>query len=214
MKVATVMLKSVLGSPFMFGKFYEVEKKAKENHQDYEARTWRERCHVGKDGKVLIPGGMFKKSLAAAAAYEPIKIPGRRNSTYTKNIEAGTSVVGDIHTDVKQTDVEGTWLMVPSDGKRGGGKRVSKCFPTLREWSGKLEFLILDSTVTDDVFFRTLTTAGLFIGVGVWRPRNGGENGRFTIESIVWSGEDTGISLSTMADVDVDVEEEVTSDKS
>ena len=91
--------------------------------------------------------------------------------------------------DIKATDVEGEWLFVPSDGQRGGGKRVDKCSPKLDTWEGAATFYILDDTVTKEVFQEILTEAGKFIGIGRWRPACNGLYGRFKVVKFDWAEE-------------------------
>lgn len=83
--------------------------------------------------------------------------------------------------------MDGEVFFVPSDGKAGGGSRVKKKFPVIREWSGEVTFYILDDTITEDVFEAHLKEAGNFIGIGRFRPENGGFYGRYSIDKIVWS---------------------------
>jgi len=184
MKKAIVKLKSM--SPYSQSKHYEVDKLEKESNADYEKRTWRNRCHTDKDGSVFIPPMAFKNCIAEAAKYLSIGIPGKGKSTYTKHFEAGVMVTDPLFIGLNVEDVQGETLFVPSDGRRGGSKRVSKWFPTIAEWNGTVEFLILDETITEDVFAEVIDQAGKFIGVGRFRPRNNGYYGRFTVESIKW----------------------------
>lgn len=184
MKTARATLTSV--SPYSQSKRIRTPKDAKETHEDHEERTWRERLHVNKQGKVFIPPMAFKNCLAEAAKYQSKKIPGKGNATYTKHIEAGVLVTEPLVLDVAQEEVEGEWLFVPSDGRRGGSKRVDKCFPVIPEWSGTVEFLIFDELVTKTVFTEFLEEAGKFIGIGRFRPRNNGYYGRFEVEGVSW----------------------------
>jgi hypothetical protein len=85
---------------------------------------------------------------------------------------------------IKKDDVAGQWMHVPSDGKRGGSKRVMRCFPVIPEWNGEIDILVLDETITKDVLMEHLAEAGKFIGLGSFRPRNNGIFGRFTAELI------------------------------
>ena len=87
---------------------------------------------------------------------------------------------------MKKDDVPGEWLFVPSDGKRGGGSRVSKCFPLIAKWELVVIFYILDEIITDDVFKVHLRDAGNFIGLGRFRPSRNGFYGRFQIEDFIW----------------------------
>lgn len=174
-------------SPISFSKYYDVPKLPKETHKDYETRTWRERLHYDEDTEeIYIPPMAFKNGMSESAKYLSIKIPGKRNATYTKHIEAGILVLEKVHLGVKKNDVEGEWLFVPSDGKRGGGSRVLKCFPMVPKWSVEVTFYILDATVTRDVFEQHLREMGNFIGLGRFRPRNNGFYGRFEVKDIAW----------------------------
>lgn len=186
MRTAVVTLKGV--SPFSQSKHYLPQKTSdKEPPEKVEARTWRERCHVNSDGNLFIPPMCFKLSLEAAAQYRQQRVPGKGQSTYTKHFRSGVLVVEPLVLPIQKDDVEGEWLFVPSDGKRGGAKRVSKCFPLIKEWGGEVEFLLLDDTITEEVFEDTLTDAGKYIGIGRFRPANGGFYGRYSVEKIRWS---------------------------
>lgn len=184
MKTATVHLESV--SAYSQSAYYDVPKLDKELPKDYEARTWRERMHVTDDGNVFIPPMSFKNCLAEAAKYLSIKIPGKRNATYTKHFLSGILVTDMLVLPERKDEVKGEWLFVPSDGKTGGGSRVLKCFPLIPKWQGDMVFYVMDETITKDPFVDTLQAAGTFIGVGRFRPQRGGYYGRFKMTEIDW----------------------------
>lgn len=173
-------------SPVSFSRHYTDEKLTKELPKDYEIRTWRERVHVGEDGIIVIPPMAFKKCLAEAASFLGMKIPGRRNATYTKHFEAGVLVLEPLPIGIRKDEVKGEWLFVPSDGKKGGGSRVDKCFPFAPTWQGVVTWHILDQIITEDVFNETLREGGNFIGVGRFRPARGGYYGRFEVVKSEW----------------------------
>lgn len=184
MKIATCRLKSV--SPYSQSKHNQSDKKPKELDKDYEARTWRERCNVDEQGNLFIPPMAFANSLKQAAAMLNISIPGQGKAKFTKNFEAGVLVADGISLPIKQQDVEGEWLFVPSDGRRGGARRVMRCFPLIREWKGTVTYYISDDTITQEVFEQVLRASGQLIGIGRFRPRNWGYYGRFSVEGIKW----------------------------
>lgn len=184
MKTAIARLRSL--SPYSQSRHYTTEKLDKENAKDYETRTWRDRLHTTDSGEVFIPPMSFKNCLSEAAKFLAIQIPGKGKSTYTKHFEAGVLVTDALMLGVNKDEVKGEWLFVPSDGIRGSGKRVDKCFPVIHEWSGDVTFHILDETVTKDVFQQVLEQAGRFIGIGRFRPRNNGFYGRFAVDSLKW----------------------------
>lgn len=184
MKTATVRLESV--SPYSQSRYHGEEKLNKETSVDYERRTWRSRLHVNDGGHVFIPPMAFKNCLAEAAKFMSRQIPGKGKSTYTKHFEAGLLVTDPVDLGIKAADVQGEWLFVPSDGVRGSGKRVEKCFPVIHEWSGDVTFHVLDDTITEDIFNQHLSEAGNFIGIGRFRPRNNGFYGRFAVRAVTW----------------------------
>ena len=181
---ATCKLKST--APFSFSKYVQTEKKTGETHEDVEARTWREKCHSNGNGNCKIPSNMFDKAIKGAAQYLSIKIPGEGTSKYTKNFKSGIMVMGDIDLGVTPEQISRTDLLVPSDGQVGGSKRVPKTFPIVDEWEGEISVLLMDPKITPDVFKEVLDGAGMFIGVGRWRPSapGGGSNGRFKVVDV------------------------------
>jgi len=187
MKTARVSFEGV--AAYSQSRYHGTEKLEKENHSDYEKRTWRERVHVNSDGYILIPPTAFKNSLSEAAKYLSISIPGKGKSNYTKHFEAGIMVTEPVVLNTKKEDVAGEWLFVPSDGKRGGTTRVMKCFPVIPEgeWGGEIVYLILDDTITKKVFEQVVKESGRLIGIGRFRPRNNGYYGRFKVTKIEWS---------------------------
>lgn len=190
MKTAIAKLKSVV--PYYQSRPLDprdeaTAKKDKETGEDYEDRIWRERVHTNGDGKVFIPAASFKNCIAEAAKYLNLQIPGKGKATYTKHFEAGIIVPEPLHLNVPKEDVQCHRLFLPADGKRGSGKRVWKNMPIIHQWSGAVTFLILDETITKEIFQKVLEEAGKFIGVGTFRPRNNGTFGRFEIESLKWS---------------------------
>ena len=184
MKEATVLLEST--SAYGQGKMIQVPKKPKENHEDYEARTWRERCHYDEQTReIFIPPFAFKNCISECAKFISMKKSGSRG-TYTKHFEAGVLVLEGLPLGVTVDDVKGQWRHVPSDGVPGGGKRVMKCFPYVDSWRGAVTYHILDDIITEDVFRTHIDEAGKFIGLGVSRPRNRGIWGRFAVKNVDW----------------------------
>lgn len=187
MRIAKVQLKSLFGSPYSQSRPHDVPKKNKERPDDYETRTWREKIHTTPDGNVCIPPMAFKNCLSEAAKYLSEQIPGKGKATFTKHFEAGVIVLEGVTLPIKRDDVECERLFLPSDGKRGGGRRVWKNCPVIRSWNGTVEFLILDENITQEVFERHLREAGNFIGIGRFRPRQNGFYGRFEVVKTEWS---------------------------
>lgn len=184
MKNYKATLKSLPSSPYSQGRHYEVEKLAKEGHADYEKRTWRNRMHVDANGEVFVPCMSFKNCLSEAAKFISMSVPGKGKSTFTKHFEAGVMVLTHMPLGIKASEVQGESLFVPSSGIRGDGKRVTKIFPIIHEWSGSIIVNVVDETITQDVLTKHLIEAGNIIGLGRFRPRNNGYYGRFTVISV------------------------------
>jgi len=182
----TVIASLESASPYSQSRKIQTEKPQKELSKDFEKRIWRERCHRDDKGFVFIPAMAFKKALSEVAKYLSIQIDGKGKSTYTKHFEAGIVIPNRITLPIKVEDVHGEWVYVPSDGRRGGSKRVDKCFPKIEKWKGDLTVHILDDIITADVFEQHLQQAGSFIGIGRWRVRNDGEYGRFKVLNTFW----------------------------
>ncbi len=188
MRIAKALVSNIANSPLSFSRYHNTPKLSKELDKDYEERTWRERLHVDSAGNIIIPGMMFKKSLEIVGSYlgSEAKIPGQRNATYTKHFVAGVMAFDTIPLAIKKEDVKGEWFFIPSNGQKGGAKRVEKCFPRIDNWEGELNFYVIDDLITREAFEKFLREAGSLIGIGRFRPSVGGYYGRFQVKGIVW----------------------------
>lgn len=185
-----VALTSMPASQFMSGCPVTSTKGPNETHEQFEERTWKEKIRTNKDGQVVLNPFSLKNALEGAAKRLKRKIPGERNSTFTKLFMQGVMIGaqpvlnGPNNKPYKQDDFTGQRLFVPSDGKRGGGKRVTRIFPTIDAWKCTIDVIVIDPKITEDVLKEHLTEAGIFIGLGSMRAENGGVNGRFIVESV------------------------------
>lgn len=184
MHLATLHLKSV--SPYSQSRMHDAPKLSKEGHDDYEKRTWREKCTADESGHILIPPMAFKIALDAVAKRLGLQIPGKGKSTYTKHFRGGVLITEGIKLPVTKSDVPGEWINANSDGIRGSGKRVKRCFPVIREWEGDLACHVLDDVITEDIFRQHAEECGKFVGIGRFRPENGGLYGRFEVVGMQW----------------------------
>lgn len=172
-------------SPYSQSRFHDTPKHDQESPDDHERRTWKNRLHI-VDGEVVIPPMAFKSALQDAARHLGIKIPGRGASKYTKHFTSGIMIVDALETGVAADDVVGEWLFLNADGVRGSAKRVKRCMPRVDSWRGTLTVHVLDPVITEPVFNHHLDAAGTFIGVGRFRPQNGGFYGRFKVNGVEW----------------------------
>ena len=190
MKIATATLQSV--APYSQSRYFskeEVPSLQGENSKDYEKRTWRKKCHVDENGHVFIPPMSFKNAMDDCAQFLALQIPGKGKSTYKKHFTAGVLVTEPLVLPLKIEDVESEVLFLPSDGVRGSGKRVEKHCPLIRGWSGTISIQVLDEVVLNEhgpaqmtVLQHVLERAGMFIGLGRFRPIKAGFYGRFEVK--------------------------------
>lgn len=188
MKIYSVNFKST--RTMAQGRKVEVPKLEKESNDAYELRTWREKLNYDpSSGEVYIPAFAIKNALAEIAKFLAKKIPGKGKETYTKYFETSIIVTDPIYLGVNKDTVDSRKLYVPSDGKRGGSKRVYKYFPIIPEWEGSTNIYVAEENViTRGVLQEHLTQAGVLIGFGSLRIRNNGIWGGFTAEIVEESG--------------------------
>ena len=182
-KIKTATIPIVGTSPLSFGRHHEESKHGEnESHDQYERRTFPEKTHYDHTtGEVYVPPLMFKKSLEVAPAFLNLgTIPGKGSSTYTKFFLSALMITDPVYIGQKISDGRDEVLFVNPMGKRNSGTRVKRWFKTFDEWAGILKVTILNSDiVTEKIFERVLIASGIFVGVGRFRPQNGGFYGRF-----------------------------------
>jgi hypothetical protein len=183
----TISLKSL--SPYTQSRQHHVPKLEKEAPDAYEERTWLEKTTTDAEGFVCIPAMAFKQALDRSAKMLGMQITGRGKATYTKHFLAGIMVPFDLRLPIRKSEVTRIAINANADGVRGSGKRVRRFFPQIPEWSGKLDAYVIDETITPAVFEKHMRTAGMLVGIGQYRPENGGTNGRFECLGFTWSDE-------------------------
>jgi hypothetical protein len=182
--IAIASLQSL--SPYSQSRAHQAPRREKETGEDYERRTWSEKAHVDSAGEVFIPGMALKMALDSAARRLAIQVPGKGKATYTKHFLAGCLVQNDIPLGLRLEDLSSDRIYANADGVRGSGKRVWRQFPKVDEWQASVSFAVVDDAITEDVFKRVLTEAGQFVGIGRFRPENGGLYGRFSFKDLRW----------------------------
>jgi hypothetical protein len=183
----TVALESQIGSELFFGTPVLTKKRPEQTHDDYEEQVWPEKLHRNDAGQLYWPPFALKNALEEAGKFLSMKIPGEGKKTYTDRFRKGVLVVDPIllhlpdNTPAEIDDINPRHLFVPSDGKRGGPKRVVRIFPALPKWRGTATVHILDEKISDEVLEKHLECVGSFIGFGAMRVGNGGIAGRFKV---------------------------------
>jgi hypothetical protein len=182
--VATAKIKGL--APYSQSRGHSTPMLDKESHDAYDKRTWREKAHCTPEGQVLIPPMAFKSCVSEAAAFLKLRIPGRGRSEYGKHMAAGILCVTPVVLPIRKDDLKHVDVHCDANGRRGSGSRVWRRFPVIEEWEGRVEFNVLDRTITPEVFIQHLVEAGQFIGIGRFRPVNMGWFGRFQLLDLDW----------------------------
>ena len=183
MKQYSIRLRSI--TPYSQSRFVSQEElpmEKNEKHDDYEKRMWPHRMHVLPNGNVCIPPMSLKNAICDAASELGRKFKGQR--TYGPIFLAGIMCADPVDLGIKQADVPGEWLHLNADGKRGGNRRVMRCYPKIATWSGTLALTVLNEAITAEILEDHIEYCGMYVGIGRFRPINGGFYGRFEAESI------------------------------
>lgn len=161
-----------------------------EGKDAYDIRTWRSKLNVEtRDGKktIVIPAHGMHQCIASAARYSKRQIPGQAKATWTAKFTSGIMMTDAPCLNMDPATVSHITISANSDGKRGGSKRVPRRFPQIPiGWVAVFPVVILDPIITEPVFRDMMDLAGLFIGVGQFRPEKGGSNGRFVLDELIW----------------------------
>lgn len=151
----------------------------------YNTRTWRSQLHV-REGQVIIPARSLHEAMMAAAKYSKKQIPGQGKATWTKKFEAGIAIFDDVPIGIKPEEVDYIDIYANADGIRGSGKRVMRRFPVIKSWQADVSIHVLDPIITEPILREMIELAGLFIGIGRYRPEKSGTNGRFKLVDLKW----------------------------
>ncbi len=152
----------------------------------FDQRLWRSKAHV-IDGIVHIKGFALQSAIIDGAKHGKEKIPGKGNSTWGKKFESAIMIDGDVSLGIREEDLIERPVYVNADGVRGSGKRVWRRFPEIQKgWTATATVFVLDDEITREVFERAVRRAGIFVGLGQFRPQNRGTNGRFSLTDLQW----------------------------
>jgi hypothetical protein len=165
---------------------HDTPKLNKERPDDYEERTWREKCTTDEHGNVCIPGIAPKMLLDAMAKRRGDKTKGK--GTFTKHFVGGVQPL-DLYSTigVRKDDIQCIKLWCHSTGQRGSGSRVLRWFPQAAVWKATINLGIVDDAILPHLLEEYMQEGGQVIGLGRWRPEQGGLNGRFKVKSIKWT---------------------------
>lgn len=191
MRQCKVYLAGIPGSPYSQSAMHDTPMLDRETHEDFDIRTWREKCTTNGNGEVCIPAMGLKQAIDSAAYKLGVKVPNRRGATFKNFFTSGYFCDND----APLVNGKGFWtkdeaeliiINAHADGRRGSGTRVKRRFPQFPTWSATAEFTITDDIITREIFEHHVKAAGMIVGIGRFRPENGGKNGRFRVEEFEW----------------------------
>jgi len=187
MKILEVTATIQGAAPLTWGAPITSTKESGEGHDKFEDRTWQERAHIDKNGHAYIISLAIKNCLVSVAQYLSESVPGGGAAKFTKHVTSGV-LPGENMTicnlkgkPLTLADLTKYTMFVPADGKRGGSTRVRRSYPTAMEWQTDLSLIVVDKKIDAERIERYLKEAGLFIGLGSFRPQNNGIHGRFKV---------------------------------
>jgi len=179
--IADVTLRSL--SPYSQSRAHDEPAYENESKADYDRRTWRSHLHV-ENGTVRIPAKALHDCLIEAAEYSGKKICGNR--TWTKPFTSGIGIFENPDLGIRTEDVQYVDVYCHANGRRGSSTRVMRRFPIIPAWEARFDVHILDPIIVEGIFHEMLAIAGMFKGIGRYRPANRGTNGRFEIAELIW----------------------------
>jgi hypothetical protein len=133
----------------------------------------------------------LKQMLDTTAFKLGLKVAGRRGATYKTFFTSGVICDADVPIlngkALTKADAEMTKINANADGRRGSGSRVPRRFPQFQKWHGIAEFTVVDDVITQEIFETHMKSGGIIVGIGRFRPENGGINGRFKATKFEWT---------------------------
>lgn len=197
LRIATIQIKGL--TPYSQSRAFQSEKKKDEDHETFDERCWPEHMHVNEAGEVFIPAVAILQGMSVAASYlgKGGNLAKKGAATWAQNFTCGLAMAQGPSIGIKGADASKVTCDAASGGikcekvychvlgRRGTGARVWRRFPVYENWSTTLVIHILDETIPKEIFEKVLDAFALFIGMGRYRPENGGYLGRFLIEKLV-----------------------------
>jgi hypothetical protein len=189
-KRVQVFIENIPGSPYSQSAKHDAEMHDRENHDDYDERTWRQKCTVNSEGVVCIPAMAQKQCIDNAAQKLGLKVQGRRGATYKNFFTSGVIAEADAPIAngkaIKPADADKVTIQANADGVRGSGKRVTRRFPSIPKYHATFVYLITDDIITREVFETHAKAMGIIVVIGRFRAEKGGTNGRFRVTKFEW----------------------------
>lgn len=126
-----------------------------------------------EQGVIYEPASHIEGTLKEAG--KVLKIPGRRGATYSKLIGSAISVEPDaIPHKIQEYEIDSRPVVVQR-------ARVVRYRPIFKKWELAFEIIVGDDQIPPEVIKQALDHAGLYVGIGDFRPGRGGKFGKFIV---------------------------------
>lgn len=157
---------------------------------EVERKIWREKAYIRPESDILyIPGENIHQCIVDGASYWGMPIPGRGKTQYTGVVKAGV-ICQDIslavldgtgnYVEAKKDDLVSFGRSVNGTPTKGKGSKVYRIRPSLESWKGTFLMTVMDARLTPQILRTIISYAGLYKGLGDWRPNHG----RFDLETL------------------------------
>ena len=154
-------------------------KKLDEDHEAIAKSEWVGGLYFDSEIGPFIPGQNVKSALVNAAKIQKLGAAFKRAVIVLDDKARleykGPRTIEGLFADSKFVDVRSVKI---------GTSRLMRYRPKFAEWSLTVEIMFSPEMVELDDVRRAAENAGLFVGIGDYRPESGGSFGRFTAEVI------------------------------
>jgi len=138
---------------------------------------WKQEAETGiyktPEGTIYHPAEHLEKAIQNAA--RSFKIPGKRGATYSKLVGATLEVWPDaIPHKIQDYKIDSRPVVVQK-------ARIMRHRPRFDKWELEFSIRLLDDQLPVSVIKEILDQAGLYVGIGDYRPQRGGKFGKFMV---------------------------------
>ena len=149
------------------------ERKRTGETEDPEEEARKKLYRDPKTKKIAIPARLIKAAIREAA--KDYKVPGKGRTTFKDYVRAGIIIEPQfIEIDCNGKDPEEAWQVDIQPGVLPSNKAmVLIARPRFDEWKLRFRIKVIDPTIKDEDLMKFLVTAGMYKGIGSYRPDYG-----------------------------------------
>lgn len=126
-----------------------------------------------EDGHIYHPASHLEGALKIAS--RTFKIPGKRGATYSRLIGSAVSIEPDaIPHKITEYEIDARPVVVQRS-------RIVRYRPIFKNWELAFDIIVHDDQIPTDLIKEVIDYAGLYVGIGDFRPGRGGKFGKFIV---------------------------------